>query len=146
MVRMIRLSSFVPLIAGCIVLTGCESDHISGTSSGRGSLDQQAQCASQADKVAMQREKDSGYAATEKLNHFNPNSKVCAVSIDTLIPGGSGNLTHQIVVMDAFERRQLGFFSRGAGKPDCYVTTPSGEDKKCDTEDDFAKLIKVYMK
>ena len=119
-----------------------------------GSLELQDKCAQQ----ALQEYRREGYEkeqTTAFTNHYNPKANKCFIRVDnTDIRTRRGVIVVTKTVSDAFEHTELAqYLWRSDGKKKywevepllCTVTLPSGEQRKCHTDDEFDSLVKVYM-
>ena len=109
------------------------------------SLELQAKCSDQALTLFTQ----LGYAGNEMAgqeNHYQPLMNRCFVLItNTTFDRQSKAITDRLL-LDAFERREFGGFTRQFGKVvQCDVTLPSGDRKVCRTDEEFDHLIASYM-
>jgi hypothetical protein len=106
-------------------------------------LDVQAKCAKQAEVVY----KSNDYPKTELssyTNHYNAKLNKCFVEI-TDMPEANGTLETFITLMDAFEGKDYGDYFGKNRTAQCKVVTPNGQDKNCDSRDEFDLLVKPYM-
>ncbi len=86
-------------------------------------------------------------------NHYNVKLDRCLIETFTLqLEVNSSIFTKD--VSDAFEGKEFASYAwiSRAGKKYwevpptmCLVTMPSGEEKNCSSEDEFDKLIQIYM-
>jgi hypothetical protein len=118
-------------------------------------LDLQQRCAAQANKMfalyGWEKEPTAGFT-----NHFNSEMGKCFMLIVNTSPDKQrpGTSIETRNLSDAFERKEYAeYFWHSDEKKKywevrpfmCKVTLPSGEDKFCQSSDEFEELIKVYM-
>ena len=117
-------------------------------------FDFQERCAKQAreqfKQLGWDKEPMAGFT-----NHYNEKMNKCFVLIEnTDAKSSPGTIWTNVVLMDAFEGKELGLYSWHTEKDkkywevppfQCEVTLPSGEKKICNSREEFDELIKVYM-
>jgi hypothetical protein len=115
-------------------------------------LDLQEKCAKQAEVVyktsGLQKEQLTGYT-----NHYSGKLNKCFVQLSSL-HSDSLKPTIYITVMDAYEGKVFAdyYWINTQGKKywevkpfTCKVTMLNGEDRVCDSQDEFDSLVKQYM-
>jgi hypothetical protein len=109
-------------------------------------LEYQEKCSEQAQRLW----KESGLAKNEANsyeNHYSVALNKCFIVYHAFMPSG-GALIWQDLLYDAYEQRQLAHHAQNLNQTAplaCSVTLPSGEEKTCTSDDDFASLIRAYM-
>lgn len=116
------------------------------------SLELQGRCAKQAAETFKQQ----GFG-TERFayfaNHYSAKMGRCFIVITNTLASGTGTQTDRNL-SDAFEGKEYGsyvWFSSPGKKywevppSSCSVTLPSGEEKKCQSDDEWDNLVKAYM-
>jgi len=149
----------------CLVVTACEQKPQSTASpepsptaaqvlSAAASFNFQERCAKQAreqfKQLGWDKEQMAGFT-----NHYNEKLNKCFVLIEnTDAKSSPGTIWTNVVLMDAFEGRELGLYSWHTEKDkkywevppfQCEVNLPSGEKKICNSREEFDELIKIYM-
>jgi hypothetical protein len=116
------------------------------------SLDLQAKCSAEARKTFA----ESGFKASDGAgyeNHYNTKLNRCFVDVQNIKPDATVIWTYRNV-FDAFEGKQYGTYAwrTEGGKKFwevapviCEVTSPTGERQFCHSDEEFSKLVKVYM-
>jgi hypothetical protein len=117
-------------------------------------LDEQAKCATQARKDF----EDWSYSAREGadfVSHYNPSLDRCFVQFQyTRGATAGGRIWFFRTVFDAFEGKEYASYSWLSEKDKkfwevppktCEVTLPSGDKKRCQSDDEFMQIVKVYM-
>lgn len=113
------------------------------------SLDLQEKCAKQAqtafDKMSFQDRKLASF-----LNHYNVKMNRCFIETEQyMIPGGPDTFWTYKFVTDAYEGKDFGSYVWHTDKVkkywevpsfQCQVTLPSGEEKLCESSDEFDDL------
>lgn len=114
-----------------------------------GSLDQQEKCATRSRKDF----EDWGYInkdGADFVSHYNAALDRCFIQTQNRMPGG----VFYRDLFDAYSGKQYGEYGweENPSKKywevppfSCHVTLPSGEDRSCQSDDDFQKLAAVYM-
>jgi hypothetical protein len=114
-------------------------------------LDLQEKCAKQASSVFRPMGLKS--ASADYTNHYNPKLNRCFITVSITATVGSMP-TVNMWVQDAYEGKgyaEYVWINRHGQqywevKPDtCKVTLLSGEEKTCESQEEFEQLIKVYM-
>ena len=111
-------------------------------------LEFQEKCA----KQARERFNSDWRGEGDLTNHYNTDLNRCFMDVITVKLGPTETIRRYL--LDAFEgttygsyRFAFGTYNTGpqASMEDCSVHLPSGENKKCSSENEFAALIKPYM-
>ncbi len=117
-------------------------------------LEEQNKCAAQAREEFI----SEGYKPGEMAgfeSHYNPRLSKCFVEIqstDTKV--AKPEIMHTKILVDAFEGKEYGSYiwETQRGKKywevpplECKVTLLSGEETRCQTSDEFDRLVKQYM-
>jgi hypothetical protein len=116
------------------------------------SLDAQERCS----KQALATFKEFGWEKNPSAaygNHFNVNLGRCFMEIESMTTTGSTPWTNK-VLLDAFEGRVIGSYAWRADPVkkywevppvQCEVDSPAGEKETCKSDDEFGRLVRVYM-
>ena len=116
------------------------------------SLDLQAKCAEQARKTFVQ----SGFKPTDGAvyeNHYSTKLNKCFVHVQNTTTQATTIWTHRNVY-DAFEGKPYGTYAwHTVGEKKCWevapviceVISPTGDKQLCHSDEEFTKLVKVYM-
>lgn len=116
------------------------------------SFDLQVKCSEQARKAFIQ----GGFNANDLAsyqNHYNPQLKKCFIEMQNTTSQGKTVWTHRNV-FDAVEGKEYGTYSWRADAVKkywevppiiCVVETPQGETQQCHSDDEFSKLVHIYM-
>lgn len=125
------------LLALAIVTLTCASGCHKSAPRTKPTLEEQARCASRAEKVLKSYDDDN--TASTQTNHFSPKLGICAVRIRETAPRGVA-----IVVMNAYESTRLGLFidNTDPDSIECYVGQTA---TSCNDESDFDRMMKPYM-
>lgn len=116
------------------------------------SLDFQAKCAEQARKAFLQ----SGFKPTDGAdyeNHYSTKLNKCFVHVQNTTTHATTFWIHRNVY-DAFEGKPYGTYAwHTVGEKKywevapviCEVISPTGDKQVCHSDDEFTKLVKVYL-
>lgn len=116
------------------------------------SLDIQMKCSEQSRKAFIQ----SGFKTNDQAvyqNHYNAQLKKCFIDVQNTMVKGETIWTYQNVY-DAVEGKQYGTYAWHTDPVKKYWEVPpiicevellQGEKVQCQSEDEFVKLIQVYM-
>ena len=119
------------------------------------SLDLQAACSKQArfeyDENGWRKEQFASFT-----NHYNERLNKCFMLVENTSEAKprDGTFFTTMILSDAFEGRVYGQFDWKSDKAkkywevkpfDCKVTLPSGEEKACQSADEFRDLAKAFM-
>jgi outer membrane murein-binding lipoprotein Lpp len=153
------------LVALVLLGTGCNQDKIAQLEkqnkelaakleslSKSAGLESQQKCAVQA-RIAFSQSGFGREGNSEYTNHYNQSLNRCFVRFFTLKTEGHASITHELIE-DAFEGKLYAEYFWKNDKPNpgllpkpilCTVTLPSGEEKECESSQQFGELVKVYM-
>jgi hypothetical protein len=115
------------------------------------SLDLQVKCSEQAKKAFVQGGFKANTAGYE--NHYNAKLNKCFIDMQNTTSLGKEFLTNRYV-FDAVEGKQYGTYGWRSvhGKKywevppiSCEVELPQGEKQHCNSEEEFSKLVQIYM-
>jgi hypothetical protein len=76
-------------------------------------------------------------------NNYNPQLKRCFMRVFTANAG-----LVSVDVLDVYRGRTYGrryLYGRDRGRNECSVVLPDGVQRQCEGEDEFDKLVEVYM-
>lgn len=116
------------------------------------SLDIQVKCSEQAHKAFVQ----SGFKANDWAgyqNHYNAQLKKCFIETQNTTTQGKTVWTYRNVY-DAVEGKQYATYAWHTDAEKqywevppfmCNVESPQGEKQQCHSEEEFSKLIQIYM-
>ena len=112
------------------------------------SLDLQVKCSEQAHKTFVQSRFNAGYE-----NHYNAKLKKCFIDMQDTTSQGKEYLTNRYV-SDAIEGKLYGTYAWHSAHNKkywevpptiCEVESLQGEKQRCNSEEEFSKLVQVYM-
>jgi hypothetical protein len=115
------------------------------------SLELQEKCSKQA-AAEYRQEGLEASSMSEFTNHYSAKLGRCFVIIKSISATQNVASTHKLLV-DAYEGKVLGNYvwinSQGkkfweVAPSDCTVTLPSGEEKTCQSNDEWDNLVKAY--
>jgi hypothetical protein len=118
-----------------------------------GSLELQEKCAAQANRTF----KDMGYkpnAIAGYENHYNDKMNKCFMEVGNTDTTSPPTIWTFRSLLDAYEGKSYAEYSWHTDKKkkywevppfSCRVSSLSGEDQYCKSEDEYKKLIKIYM-
>ena len=81
---------------------------------------------------------------TSYTPHYQQKLNKCFVRIQNLSVDNKGSIK-TIRIWDSFRHEYASYFEAEPQPTRCRVVFPSGEEKFCQSEDEFDKLVKVYM-
>jgi hypothetical protein len=119
----------------------------------RSMFDSQERCAEQArktfDDLGYKKKPSAGYE-----NHYNETMNKCFIAISDTEPSTAGAFFTSRMVFDALEGKTYGEYMWRSDKKKkfwevppfmCRVTSPSGEQHRCQSDEEFKELLKPYM-
>ena len=123
--------------------------------SNRDTLELQSKCAKQAQEE-FNSEGWSKDALAGFTNHYNAKLNKCFIQVDSTDPktAGDGTIFTSTTVSDAFVGKVYGEYNWKSDKVKkywevapfmCKVTSPSGQETFCHSDDEFKTAMKQYM-